>query len=109
MTKITDKLTIGSIEASKWTHDDRDREITTCFLVHFSFCGFDGFRAFWEDGDFPRIESDEGDLHDSFMDAIEDNKNAIASHILQWEKGNFAEQTKIIKRIEQNRIDAGLV
>jgi len=122
MLNITKNLVLQSIESNKWKHDDRDREITTCWVLFFSFHGVEGFSAFVTDvgitkpygksepyGSFAMIESDEGDLHESFSDQIEENWTAIVDAIKKWESENFKEQTELVTRIENNRVEAGLV
>lgn len=116
MLNITKNLVLQSIESNKWKHDDRDREITTCWVLFFSFHGIGGFSAFLTDEkiDFPyasfsMIESDEGDLHESFSGQIEEHWTVIVDAVKKWEAENFKDQTKLVTRIENNRIEAGLV
>ena len=116
MLNITKNLVLQSIESNKWKHDDRDREITTCWVLFFSFHGVEGFSAFVTDvgitkpyGSFAMIESDEGDLHESFSDQIEEHWTVIVDAVKKWEAENFKDQTKLVTRIENNRIEAGLV
>ncbi len=116
MLNITKKLVLQSIEANKWKHDDRDREITTSWVLLFSFHGIEGFSAFITDAEidspyanYAMIESDEGDLHESFSEQIEDHWKTIVAAVKKWESENFKEKTEIVKRIENNRIEAGLI
>ena len=116
MLDITKNLVLQSIEANKWKHDDRDREITTCWALFFSFHGIGGFSAFLTDekidfhyASFSMIESDEGDLHESFSGQIEEHWTVIVDAVKKWEAENFKDQTKLVTRIENNRIEAGLV
>jgi hypothetical protein len=113
---ITKNLTLKSIEANKWIHDEIDREITTCWVLFFEFFGVDGFSAFITDegikrpyGSFAMIESEEGDLHESFSDTIELHWNTIVLSVNDWENENLKEQTAFVNRIEKNRAEAGLV
>lgn len=116
MLNITKNLVLQNIESNNWKHDDRDREITTCWALFFSFHGVEGFSAFVTDegitrpyGSFAMIESDEGDLHESFSDQIEEHWTAIVDAVKKWEAENFKEQTEFVTRIENNRVEAGLL
>ncbi len=98
MIKITDKLNISCIEANNWEHDEDDREITTAFFLCFTFYGYTGFEAY-VDADkltnefesFGIVESSEGDLHDSFMEQLEEHWQEIVKHIQAWEKARLEE------------------
>jgi hypothetical protein len=46
------------------------------------------------------IESDEGDLHESFSDQIEEHWEPIIEAVKKWEAENFAEQTKIMTQMD---------
>ena len=114
--QLTKNLTIQSIEANNWKHDDKDREITICWALHFEFFNTPGFSVFITDDailrehpSFQLVESDEAELHDSFMYAIEDAWTLIVKAVNEWEQNNFQEQTALVNQIEKNRIEAGLV
>lgn len=116
MLSITKNLVLQSIEANNWKCDDRDREITTCWALFFSFHGIEGFSAFITDDainrpypSFQMVESDEGDLHESFSDQIDEHWKPIVDAVKKWEAENFKEQTAFVTRIENNRVEAGLV
>lgn len=107
MVQITKNLVLQSIEANKWTYDDKDREITICWQLWFSFHGIEGFTALVTDeaiklpyASFSMIESDEGDLHESFSDTIEDNWKPIIEAVKKWEDQNLEEQA--VKIVELN-------
>ena len=55
------------------------------------------------------VESDEGDLHESFSDQIDEHWKPIVDAVKKWEAENFKEQTAFVTRIENNRVEAGLV
>lgn len=116
MLNITKNLVIESIEATNWKHDDREREITTCWGVFFTFRGIGGFSAMITDEginhpleSFQIVESHEGDLHESFMEQISEHWESIVEAVKKWESDNFKQQTEFVTRIENNRIAAGLV
>lgn len=116
MTQLTKNLKIQSIEANNWKHDDQDREITICWALHFEFFNTPGFSVFIADDailrehpSFQLVESDEAELHDSFMYAIENSWDLIVNAVKKWEAENFKEQTDLVNKIENNRIESGLV
>lgn len=116
MLNITKNLVLQSIEANNWECDDRDREITTCWALFFSFHEIEGLSAFVTDDainrpypSFQMVESDEGDLHESFSDQIDEHWKTIVAAVREWEIENFKAQTESIRRIEINRAEAGLV
>lgn len=97
MVQITKNLVLQRIEANNWKYDDKDREITTCWVLFFRFHGIEGFTAIITDegiknpyGSFALIESDEVDLHDSFTDSIEDNWKPIVEAVKRWEDENMS-------------------
>lgn len=100
MLNITKNLVLQSIEANNWNYDDCDREITTCWALFFIFHGIEGFSAFLTDdaknrpyASFSMIESDEGDLHESFSEQIEEHWQTIVAAVNEWETQNLKEQT----------------
>lgn len=92
MKKITATFVITSIEQNNWEYDDDDNEITTAWALTFSLHGVEGFTAFLSnDGiqkdyaDFGMIESEAGDLHESFCEALDNNWEEIKKYILKWD------------------------
>ena len=103
MKQLSNKLMLQSVEANNWKHDDEGREIVTCFQLNFTFCGFDGFSAFITDTsllhDFPHfqfIESEEGDLHDSFSDQIDTFWSELVKSCNEFSKQHFEDECKLV-------------
>jgi hypothetical protein len=103
MKNITKNLVLQSIESNNWKHDKEGREITICWVLFFEFFGVGGFSAFITDDDlnrdYPRfqmVESEEGDLHDSFTDQLEDNWEKLVEACKDFERENFAAQSALV-------------
>ncbi len=90
---ITKNLILLNIEANNWITNDDGSETNTAWALHFKFFNELGFTAFvtldslnLEYPSYAIIESDEGDLHESFCELLEDNWNIIVEKIKQYEK-----------------------
>ena len=104
MKNLSKNLVLTAIEANNWRHDEEGREILTCIELHFEFFGFDGFSAYVTDTalshdfpDFQYIESEKGDLHDSFSDSLDEHWNEIVKHCKEFAEEYFKEQCELIK------------
>lgn len=104
MKNLTKNLVLQSIESNNWKYDEEGREVTICWVLFFSFYGVDGFSAFITDdaikrnyASFAMVESEAGDLHDSFTDQLEDNWEKLVEACKEFERENFAEQTAMIE------------
>lgn len=102
MEKITDNLVLLSIESNNWRHDEEGREITTCWELHFDFFGQSGFVAYITDEcitkeypSFAMIESDFGDLHESFIERLEENWEKLIVSCKIFEARKFIEESKL--------------
>ena len=103
MENITKNLILQSIESNNWRHDEEGREITTCWELHFDFFGKSGFVAYITDKgikkeypSFAMIESDCGDLHESFTERIEESWDKLILACKTFEAKKFIEESKIM-------------
>lgn len=103
MKEITKNLILLSIEPNNWKHDNEDREVTTCFALFFSFQNKDGFIVYItdtalksENPSFAMIESDEGDLHESFSAQLDEHWSTLVAACNEFEKAHFAAECRLV-------------
>lgn len=101
--QIAANLILENVESNNWTHDAQGREITTVFELHFRFFGIDGFKAFVNASDLDDenniyccVESEEGDLHESFESKLEDVQDEVVKACRAFEKKKFERETELI-------------
>lgn len=83
------------LAGNTWIYDEQGREVTTTFVIWFSFFGQSGFMAYLpadkledEDPCWAMVESDCGELHDSFMVQLEEHWDQIKAFCSKWEIEN---------------------
>ena len=89
MIQLSKNLILQNIEPHNWVYNEDDVEVVTALALFFKFYNQSGFTVLASinpDNTLSRgyVESECGDLHDSFCGQIDDHWDAIESTCKDW-------------------------